>query len=338
MAARSKGAFLAPAVVVLVVANAWLTRPAPEAPLGEVGDFKLVDQAGRPVTRSELIGHPWLVDFVFTRCGGPCPKLSDGMSRIQEHVAGTDARLVSITVDPDHDSSALLAAYAKAHGATERWLFLTGDVVAISSLVYDSFHLPMLKNAAAAPGELVTHSSRFALVDRAGKIRRYYDPLGDAAVISDEQVAAIGRDVRALGNGSSLPLVNAALNATSALLLILGWVFIRADRTGPHAACMLGALVVSAVFLGCYLYYHATCASTPFTGEGAAKALYLTILISHIVLAVPQVPLSVGTAILGLRGRWDPHRRWARVTFPIWMYVSVTGVAVYALLYEIYRP
>jgi uncharacterized membrane protein YozB (DUF420 family) len=211
-------------------------------------------------------------------------------------------------------------------------------VGAVSSLVYDSFHLPIFRKPDAPPGELVTHATRFVLVDRAGKIRRYYEPLEDGVKVSDEQIASLARDVKALGNGSSLPLVNAALNATSAVLLVLGYAFIRAGKVGPHATAMLGALGVSAVFLGSYLYYHATSAATPFAGQGAARALYLTILVSHIILAVPLVPLAIGTAILGLRGRWERHRRWARLTFPIWIYVSVTGVAVYALLYEIFRP
>jgi uncharacterized membrane protein YozB (DUF420 family) len=260
------------------------------------------------------------------------------VQRLQPRLAGTDARLVSFSVDPEHDTPAALAEYARQHDATERWTFLTGDVAAMSSVACGSFKLPMYRNEGAPPSDLITHATRLVLVDREGQIRGYYEPLDMEWKIVEPELDRITHDLKALGNTSCLPLVNATLNATSAVLLLVGFALVRAGKTGAHAACMLGALGVSAVFLGCYLYYHFTYPSTPFAGEGPALALYRTILISHVLLAVPVAPLAVTTAVLGLKGRFEPHRRWARRTFPIWIYVSVTGVAVYALLYAIHRP
>jgi len=325
-------------VVLVVVGSAVQQAHTPREPLQKVADFHFVDQAGRPFARSDLAGRPWVANFIYTRCAGTCHPLSDGMKLLQPKLEGTGARLVSFTVDPEHDTSAVLAEYAKAHDATERWTFLTGDVVAISSLVYESFQLPILRGKEALPGDIVTHSSSMVLVDREGRIRGRYAPLDDDLHVDEKELDHLVHDLRALGTSSRLPLLNATLNATSALLLVLGYALIRAGRTRAHAAAMLSALAVSAVFLGCYLYYHLTYPATPFAGEGPARALYLAILVSHVLLAVPTVPLAVGTAILGLKGHFERHVFWARIAFSVWIYVSVTGVAVYALLYEIYRP
>jgi uncharacterized membrane protein YozB (DUF420 family) len=257
------------------------------------------------------------------------------MTALQSKLGRSDARLVSFTVDPEHDTPEVLSAYAKAHAAGERWSFLTGSAAAITSLVQDSFHLPMARGGADVPAEAaVSHSTRLALVDRAGMIRGYYDGVDENMNVNQAELGRLDHDLRALGSGSRLPFVNACLNATSAFFLIVGFAFIRAGRERAHAASMLTALAVSAVFLGFYLYYHALYPDTPYSGP--TRALYFTILISHVSLAVPVVVLALGTAILGLRGSFARHRKWARVAFPLWVYVCVTGVAVYALLYEIH--
>ena len=136
-----------------------------------------------------------------------------------------------------------------------------------------------------------------------------------------------------------LPSVNAALNATSALLLTVGFAAIRRYRVRLHAACMLSALGVSAVFLACYLYYHLVVRKgepTPFTGEGWVRPAYFALLLSHTVLAGAVPALALYTAYQALRGRFDRHRRVARWTLPLWWYVSVTGVMVYWMLYHLF--
>jgi putative membrane protein len=132
-----------------------------------------------------------------------------------------------------------------------------------------------------------------------------------------------------------LPTVNALLNATSAALLFLGWRAIRAGRPERHRALMLGACSSSVLFLAGYFTRIALTGTHRFPGGGALKALYLAVLASHTVLAALTLPLVLRTLQLSLGRRFPEHRRVARLTFPVWMYVSVTGVAVYVLLYHL---
>jgi uncharacterized membrane protein YozB (DUF420 family) len=141
--------------------------------------------------------------------------------------------------------------------------------------------------------------------------------------------------------GTLLPLVNATLNGTSAVLLIVGYWAIRHRKVAMHETCMLGALGLSMVFLTSYLYYHIVVRGgqpTRFTGEGAARVAYFGILISHTMLAVVTAPLALYTAYQGYRGRLSRHVTIARWTLPIWLYVSVTGVIVYWMLYWLFPP
>ena len=131
-----------------------------------------------------------------------------------------------------------------------------------------------------------------------------------------------------------LPAVNATLNALSGVLLTIGYVLIRSRRIEQHRVCMLAAFVTSSLFLICYIVYHAQVGSVPFTRQGFVRPLYFTILITHVTLAATVLPLALVTLSRGLKGRFDKHRRIARWTFPIWLYVSVTGVLVYVLLYQ----
>lgn len=131
-----------------------------------------------------------------------------------------------------------------------------------------------------------------------------------------------------------LPAVNATLNAISGILLLIGYSQIKAGRRDQHRKWMIAAFVSSALFLVCYLVYHAQVGSVPFTRQGFVRPLYFTILITHVVLAAGVVPMILITMSRGLKGRFVQHRRIARWTFPIWMYVSVTGVLVYVLLYK----
>jgi uncharacterized membrane protein YozB (DUF420 family) len=134
---------------------------------------------------------------------------------------------------------------------------------------------------------------------------------------------------------ADLPAVNAALNATTALLLTTGFVMVRRRKLTAHKACMLAAFAVSTVFLASYLYYHAHAGIRHFNGQGWIRLLYLVILLSHTLLAAAVLPLAVITAFRGLAGRFPKHQRIARWTLPIWLYVSVTGVVVYLLLYRL---
>jgi uncharacterized membrane protein YozB (DUF420 family) len=135
-----------------------------------------------------------------------------------------------------------------------------------------------------------------------------------------------------------LPAVNASLNAIAAFLLLLAFRAIRRLNIERHRAFMLSAAVTSTVFLASYITYHARVGSVRFSGQGPIRAVYFAILISHTVLAIVVVPLVLRTLYLGLRRRDDRHRRIARVTFPLWLYVSVTGVIVYWMLYRLYPP
>lgn len=134
---------------------------------------------------------------------------------------------------------------------------------------------------------------------------------------------------------ADLPAVNAVLNATTAVLLTTGFVMVRRRKLTAHKVCMLAAFAVSTVFLASYLYYHAHAGIRRFTGQGWIRPLYFAILISHTLLAAAVVPLAVTTAFRGLAGRFPMHQRIARWTLPIWLYVSVTGVVVYLLLYRV---
>ena len=133
---------------------------------------------------------------------------------------------------------------------------------------------------------------------------------------------------------SDLPALNATLNATSAVLLVIGYTFIRRGRIRRHRAVMIAACVVSTLFLTSYVIYHANIGSKPFPGRGPIRVVYFTILLTHVLLAATVLPLAIITLARGLRGRFDRHVIVARWTFPIWLYVSVTGVIVYLMLYR----
>ena len=135
---------------------------------------------------------------------------------------------------------------------------------------------------------------------------------------------------------SDLPLLNASLNATSAVLLTTGYILIKRGNVRRHKAMMLSACVVSTLFLTSYVIYHANAGSKPFPGRGAIRFVYFAILLTHVLLAAAIVPLVLVTLARGLRARFDAHVRIARWTFPIWLYVSVTGVLVYLMLYRLY--
>jgi putative membrane protein len=135
---------------------------------------------------------------------------------------------------------------------------------------------------------------------------------------------------------SDLPAVNACLNGLSTCFLTAGFLLIRRKRIAAHRNCMLGAVVSSTLFLACYIYYHLHAGRTVFKEPAWFRPIYLTILLTHTVLAVTIVPMVIVTLVRALRQRFDQHKRIARWTLPLWLYVSVTGVLIYFLLYQFF--
>lgn len=171
------------ALTVLMVASSLTAslgcRPAPPPPpvLGQVPPFELTDHHGRVVSRNDLLGTPWVADFVFTRCTLICPRMTAQMKRIEQANLDRPVRFVSVSVDPEHDTPEVLRAYAERAQAGEQWRFLTGERAPIRELIVAGFKLALedAEDSAAPPGEAIVHSNRFVLVDDAGAIRGYYD-------------------------------------------------------------------------------------------------------------------------------------------------------------------
>jgi uncharacterized membrane protein YozB (DUF420 family) len=130
------------------------------------------------------------------------------------------------------------------------------------------------------------------------------------------------------------PALNASLNGTSAILLLSGRYLISRGHIKAHRGCMIAAVTASALFLGCYLFFHFAVGNIRFLGEGWVRPVYFTILTSHVILAVVIVPMVIITLSRGLKARYPQHRAIARWTFPLWVYVSATGVIVYFMLYQ----
>lgn len=135
---------------------------------------------------------------------------------------------------------------------------------------------------------------------------------------------------------TDLPAVNATLNGISAVLLMVGYVLVRQRKLEQHRRVMIAAFSTSVLFLICYVIYHANVGSKRFPGQGPIRSVYFFVLITHIVLAALVPPMAIITLSRGLRARYDTHRRIARWTLPIWLYVSVTGVIVYVMLYRMF--
>ena len=324
-------------------AVATLLGPLAPRPAGEdlgssalpLGAFRLERETGKPVGDADLAGKVWIAAFTFTRCPSSCLRISGYMKEFQRELAHTNVGLVNLSVDPDFDTPEVLARYAAKQGADAgRWWFLTGPKEEVFRLILDRFKLHV-SDATAAEREAdpkmesVIHTTRLALVDRGNRVIGYFD--------ADE--AAARRDLlaraRQLDAASSLPAINATLNGTCAVLLTLGWILIRTGRWKAHAACMVVGVVDSALFLGCYLAYHYQVGSVPFRGVGPARFAYFTILTSHTLLAVAMLPLIALTLWRAFRGDFVRHAKIARITFPIWLYVSITGVVIYVMLYRL---
>lgn len=384
-------------------------------PEAGIEDFSLTERSGKTVKKEDLLGKPWVACFVFTRCAGPCPRVSGQFYQLQKDLKDLDFRLVTFTVDPKNDTPEVLSRYAESVGADpEKWLFLTGDQNEIFHLIEKSFLMPVEENKGPArqPGFEVIHTTNVMLVDKEGRV------LGKYNAVDDVEMAELRREVRKLvkeekqqpetkkseekqkdspenkkqeepakaktpakagmislsttllpvvanllaqteaGSPAAetdtgetvkaapawvyqLPAVNATLNGLATILLMVGYWFIRHGEQQKHKKTMLTAFGTSVLFLVFYLLYHFALqsytgtASRKFGGEGAIRMIYYFILITHVVLAAAVPVLAWVTIRRGLKQQWEAHRKIAKITFPIWLYVSITGVVIYFMLYHL---
>jgi uncharacterized membrane protein YozB (DUF420 family) len=289
-------------------------------------DFTLVERSGRPISRHDLIGEVWVADFVFTNCPGACPAMMSRMYELQKRVP--EARYLSITSDPERDTPAAMARYFEVNLpgiVADRWHFATaGSFESTKRLSEEGFKLSLPDPSG--------HSLKFVLVDRVGRVRGTFDhaDAGEMVRLEMELRRLLAERTIPL---KSLPAANAVLNGASAVLLASGFLLIRSKRVGAHRACMLAALAASALFLACYLVSHYYVGSVKYPRTDWTRPLYFAILISHSALAALIVPLAGITLTRAFQERFDRHRAIARWTLPLWLYVSVTGVVLYFMLY-----
>lgn len=305
--------------------------------LGYVGDFHVTDQLGRPISRDDLRGKVWVASFFYSTCK-ECSEHQNRMAELQDQLAGwPGVMLVSFSIDPERDTPEQMQLFAKNyHADPNRWLLVTGPKDEMYDLIQKSFGQSVETYPNPQPGAEYLHSFKFMIVDDRGKIRGYVDAKQDP-----QDIPRLGARVKKLVQARYLPTVNATLNGLAGVLLVLGYLFVRQRAIRLHEVCMLSALVVSGLFLCSYLYYHFAVLEgqpTHFGGEGWPRLVYFGVLLSHTVLAVVVAPLALVTAYLGVRDRISRHRGLARWTLPLWLYVSVTGVVVYVMLYHLYPP
>jgi protein SCO1/2/putative membrane protein len=321
----------------------------------DVQDFSFTERDGSSVTKGDLLGKPWIGVPFFVRCTGPCPGLTtDLRAQLYEQLDGSGVRIVSFSIDPKLDSPEALTAYAAQFGIidSDRWLFLTArDEELMHTFLREGLKVPV----ARAPedmqleyGDSLTHGTRLPVVDPQGRIAGWYEcalgALNEDPELVQRQLMRL-RD-RALAVGtvpqqsgrSRLPLLNACLNATACVLLLLGWRAIRAGNRERHARLMKSAFVVSAAFLASYLYYHlvvqAKTGPVKYNGQGWRRGAYLLLLLTHVLGAMVNLPMVLRTLQLARAKRWGTHKWWARKTFPLWLFVSASGVLVYLVLYH----
>ena len=313
------------ACAVAAVVGLWLRK---SGRYDRVPDFKLVEKSGQPLARRDLIGKVWVTGFVFTRCAGACPVMMSKMYGV--HKAFPQVTIVAFSVDPAHDTPEVLRAYVKNNSLPPEWLFATGTYEQMQDLAKTGFKLSM--GPGSTKEEPIIHSDRLVIVDRYGRQRGSFTTadLDGMSRLEAELKRVLAEPAIPV---TKLPAVNAGLNGTSGLFLILGLLLIKAKKPGAHKASMLAALAASALFLVSYLTVHHFIGSTPYQGQGTMRKVYFTILISHTILAALVVPLAMVTVYRAFREDFDRHRALAKWTFPIWLYVSVTGVAIYFMLY-----
>lgn len=340
--------------------------PSPRDPMRfeAVPDFTFDDSRGGQLSKEDLSGAPWIGVPFFLECTGPCPSITrDIRERLYPELEGTEVRLVSFSLDPERDAPEALDAYASTLDIDrERWLFVSApEEGAMHEFIRMGLRVPVQRDPEAEDAGLaITHGTRMPVIDGSGLIAGFYEladptlatgmsgeeamPLAEAEVLLDARFALIANRAKALAAGGSvIPLVNACLNGTAFLLLIAGFLAIKRGAKKQHEILMKLAFVVSAAFLAFYLYYHFAVlpisgGPTRFNGEGPAKVAYLLMLASHVLLAVVNLPMVLRTFWLAHREDWDRHKRLAKLTLPIWLYVSITGVLVYLVLYQFNPP
>jgi len=296
-------------------------------------EFQLTNQNEEKLGSADLKGKVWVADFVFTNCGGPCPIMTQKMVALAKRVQNPNVRFVSFSVDPERDTPAVLRQYAKDRGATDpRIHFLTGPTAQIQA-VAQTMLLPFIPSA---KGQQILHAERFVILDQQGQLRATFNPMDSDGL---DLIVAQVNDLEKNPLIDALPPINASLNATAAILLCLGLGLVLKRKYTAHAVTMILTLLVSAIFLACYLTLHylkykSGVGLTRFP-ESSFRMLYLIILTSHSILAAVVLPMIITTVILAARRKWAAHRKWARPTFWIWLYVSVTGVVVYYMLYQL---
>lgn len=307
-----------------------------------VGDFTLEERSGEIVRARDLLGKIWVAQFFYPGCN-LCSRNTPTMQKLQDHFRGkSDVRLVSI--DLLNERLETLREFANDHQADPvQWLFLTGHEDLVNDIVRRSFFNMVFRKKNPAAGDVIAHSTRLVLIDPHGTLVGYVD--GTDAKAADVLKAEIDRlrsrrrmDERIPITGADLPRFNALLNSICTVLLLLGWILIRLRLETLHKLVMLLALAVSIIFLSSYLFYHFVVLEMEpmrFRGEGAVRYVYFGILLSHTILAITVAPLAIYITVQGLRDARKMHVKLARWTLPIWLYVSVTGVVVYWMLYRI---
>lgn len=311
-----------------------------------VPPFTFVERSGKSVSLDDLLGSPWIAVPFYARCMGPCPSMTgDLRAQVYPQLAGTDVRMVSFSVDPAFDTPEVLEEWAARFSVPDdRWLFLTGAPAEMEAFVREGLKVALARSddPTVEIGLAITHATRLPVIDIEGRIAGWYTCAGDDLTREELQanMSLMVARARALEKPRSvLPLLNASLNGLAGILLVLGLLAIKKGQQERHAALMKSAFLVSAVFLASYLYYHTVVlpiqgGPTAFNGTGGLKVAYLVLLGTHVLLAAVNLPMVLRTLLLAHREDWDRHRWWARITFPIWLYVSVTGVLVYLVLYH----
>jgi uncharacterized membrane protein YozB (DUF420 family)/cytochrome oxidase Cu insertion factor (SCO1/SenC/PrrC family) len=305
----------------------------------EVQPFTLTERHGETVSPADLRGKIWIAHFFYPTCRMDCTKTVPTMRRLNQIFAGkSDVVLVSFALTGDDPE--LLRQYARDQEADEKqWLFLTEDRAKkqdVLAVVEKCFFQTAKRKENPSPGDEIDHVPTLWLIDRQGNMLGYVDGR------NPDNIPILVERVRQLAAQRYVqPAVNAGLNTLCTVLLLLGWGAIKLRQEMLHKVCMLAALATSAAFLASYLWFHFAVLDgqpTRFRGEGAVRVAYFAILLSHTFLAAVVAPLALYTAYQGVRDRRPRHVRIARWTLPIWLYVSVTGVVVYVLLYQVYPP
>ena len=316
-------------------------RHAPLPVIRQVTPFALTNQLGHGAGLEALQGRVWVANIIFTRCTGPCREMTRRMEKLQsEFATEPGVRFVTLTADPEFDTSAVLARFAeKFHANPARWMFLTGPKREIVRVATQDLLLTAVDKSPSertAPEDLFIHSTISVVVDGRGRLRASVEALEPDGPARLRELVRQVLIESAVIKVSDLPAINASLNGVSFVLLVLGYVFIRRGQREAHQSCMLSAFACSCVFLLSYVIHKVLVhgVHTPIGATGWIRTAYHVMLASHILLAIVVVPMALVTIRRGMNGRLEQHRKIARITWPVWVYVSATGVLIYFMLYQ----